>query len=226
MSDTAFFSCDFGTSSFRLRKVRANGDVADERKEAVGVRDLYERCDPGDAEGRAAVFASFLADQLRVLGAGDAARGRPPVVVVSGMASSSIGWRELPYASVPFALDGADARTEAFGLDLGRGTAAQVILVSGLATTDDVMRGEETELLGLFAERRWAEVAEDGLVVLPGTHSKHVILEHGRATDFRTYMTGELFDALAGAHRAQGLRRRTGRRRVAASRGPVPRGVP
>jgi 2-dehydro-3-deoxygalactonokinase len=196
MSDTAFYSCDFGTSSFRLRRVRANGEVAAERKEAVGVRDLYARRDPGDVDGRAGAFAAFLADQLRVLGAGDAGGGRP-TVVVSGMASSSIGWRELPYAAVPFALDGETARTEVFGLDLGRGEPARVLLVSGLATADDVMRGEETELLGLFAGGRYAALAEDGLVILPGTHSKHVTLRGGRITGFHTYMTGEVFDTLA-----------------------------
>jgi 2-dehydro-3-deoxygalactonokinase len=59
------------------------------------------------------------------------------------------------------------------------------------------MRGEETELMGLFARGRWADVAQDGLVVVPGTHSKHVVVQRHQVTDFRTYMTGELFDALA-----------------------------
>lgn len=194
MPDTAFYSCDFGTSSFRLRRVRANGDVADERREAVGVRDLYARRDPGDVDGRAAVFASFLAEQLRVLGAGEIAGS--PTVVVSGMASSSLGWRELPYAPVPFALDGRDARVETISLDLGRGEA-RVLLISGLATADDVMRGEETELLGLFAGGGYAAMAEDGLVILPGTHSKHVTLRGRRITGFHTYMTGEAFDTLS-----------------------------
>jgi 2-dehydro-3-deoxygalactonokinase len=60
------------------------------------------------------------------------------------------------------------------------------------------MRGEETEILGLFANGQYADVAENGLVILPGTHSKHVRLRKRQITDFTTYMTGELFEVLAG----------------------------
>jgi 2-dehydro-3-deoxygalactonokinase len=195
--ETAFFGCDWGTSSFRLRRVLANGQVAGERRQAVGVKDLFGRADPADAKARAAVFAAFVRDELHALAASHPWHVHGPAVVVSGMASSSIGWRELPYARVPFALDGSSARTETLPLDMGSGQTTRVVLVSGLATADDVMRGEETELLGLFVEGHFADVAEDGLVVLPGTHSKHVVLEKGRVTGFRTYMTGELFDALS-----------------------------
>jgi len=196
---TSFFGCDWGTSSFRLRRVLAGGAIAGERRQSAGVKDLFGRSDPKDSGARAAAFAAFLRDELRELASGHSWSAEGPPVVVSGMASSSIGWRELPYANVPFALDGSAARTETLPLDMGDGRAVRVVLVSGLATADDVMRGEETELLGLFAEGRFPEVAEGGLVVLPGTHSKHVVVERGRIADFRTYMTGELFDAL-GAH--------------------------
>jgi 2-dehydro-3-deoxygalactonokinase len=122
-----------------------------------------------------------------------------PPVIVSGMASSSVGWRELAYAPVPFALDGSSTRRESFPLDLGPAGSVRVHLVSGVATATDVMRGEETELLGILAEGRFDSVSRNGIVVLPGTHSKHVVLRDGRVMDFRTYMTGELFDVL-GAH--------------------------
>ena len=58
----------------------------------------------------------------------------------------------------------------------------------------DVMRGEETQLLGAFALG-----AGNGWFVLPGTHSKWVLLQDGAAVRWRTHMTGELF-ALLGCH--------------------------
>jgi 2-dehydro-3-deoxygalactonokinase len=59
------------------------------------------------------------------------------------------------------------------------------------------MRGEETELIGLFASRNYDAVARGGILILPGTHSKHVRLRDRRVWDFQTFMTGELFDVLS-----------------------------
>ena len=33
-------------------------------------------------------------------------------------------------------------------------------------------------------------------MILPGTHSKHVLIDGGRIVDWRTFLTGELFEAL------------------------------
>jgi 2-dehydro-3-deoxygalactonokinase len=71
-----------------------------------------------------------------------------------------------------------------------------VAIVPGVATRDgagipDVMRGEETQLLGAIATD-----APPLLAVLPGTHSKWARVEHGRIVDFTTFMTGELFAIL------------------------------
>jgi 2-dehydro-3-deoxygalactonokinase len=59
----------------------------------------------------------------------------------------------------------------------------------------DVMRGEETKILG------WASMDEARrkgrrLLVLPGTHAKWALLEDGRIVRFITAMSGELFDVL------------------------------
>ncbi|PMU87476.1 2-dehydro-3-deoxygalactonokinase, partial [Pseudomonas sp. GP01-A4] len=66
-------------------------------------------------------------------------------------------------------------------------------IVPGLAVNQpgrpgDVMRGEETQILGAGVR--------DGILVLPGTHSKWATLEAGRVTGFRTAMTGELYAVL------------------------------
>jgi 2-dehydro-3-deoxygalactonokinase len=76
-------------------------------------------------------------------------------------------------------------------VDLGGGREARI--VPGLTAASgvegvDVMRGEETLALG-------AGVA-DGLVCLPGTHSKWVLMCGGRIERFATYMTGEMYGLL------------------------------
>jgi 2-dehydro-3-deoxygalactonokinase len=59
------------------------------------------------------------------------------------------------------------------------------------ADRPDVMRGEETQLLGV------TEPGFTGLVCIPGTHSKWVTIEAGHVIAFTTYMTGELFSVIS-----------------------------
>jgi 2-dehydro-3-deoxygalactonokinase len=191
-----FFSCDWGTTSFRLRLVDAGaGEVVSQRQESSGVKSLSTKMEAGGGAGN--VFADFLRGQLRLLAGPDPALLDGVSVMISGMASSSVGWRELPYAQAPLNLDGSGVVRETFELDAGAASPARVHLVSGVRTESDMMRGEETEILGIFADGRHARIAENGLVVLPGTHSKHVRLLHRQITGLRTCMTGELFDVLA-----------------------------
>jgi 2-dehydro-3-deoxygalactonokinase len=58
----------------------------------------------------------------------------------------------------------------------------------------DVMRGEETQVVGALALR--PALARGALVILPGTHAKWVAVADGRVRDFATFMTGELFALL------------------------------
>jgi 2-dehydro-3-deoxygalactonokinase len=59
-----------------------------------------------------------------------------------------------------------------------------------------MMRGEETEIIGLMSDPGLAELRQRSLLILPGTHSKHVRIENEAVVDFRTFMTGELFEVL------------------------------
>src|SRR6185295_10526339 len=63
------------------------------------------------------------------------------------------------------------------------------------AQVPDVMRGEETQILGATVGGVAPEAAAR-LVVLPGTHSKWAAVSDGRINTFSTYMTGELFAVL------------------------------
>lgn len=75
-------------------------------------------------------------------------------------------------------------------------------IVPGLLTTgtsDDygaglpnVMRGEETQILGILPDT----VRDDSVVILPGTHTKWARLQGSTVTDFATSMTGEIYALL------------------------------
>jgi len=195
---THFFSCDWGTTSFRLRRVNVDdGRIVEERSESIGVKALHARCPAGDRAAREAIFAGFLRERLGAMTAAQPTAAAGAIVMISGMAASSVGWRELPHALLPVGLDGADIPRAVFPLELADGAAARIELISGVRSATDMMRGEEVEILGLFAEGRRAGLADDGLVVLPGTHSKHVRLHGRQMVGIRTYLTGELFEVLA-----------------------------
>lgn len=187
-----FFSCDWGTSHFRLRLVEtASRIVLAEIKTGEGAAHLSQQT---TADGRAALFAETLSRHatsiLRETGSAATA------CVVSGMASSSIGWVDLPYALAPMPLAPENFVTHT--LQVSAGTAKlQVTLVSGVRTGDDVIRGEECELYGLMELHPDLGSAQ-ACVLLPGTHSKHIQIEGRELKGFLTYMTGELFAHLRG----------------------------
>lgn len=116
----------------------------------------------------------------------------PIEAICCGMVGARQGWVEAPYASVPaeplkaqpIQAPSTDPRLRAF-------------VVPGLKQLDppDVMRGEETQIAGFLARNPgW-----DGVIVLPGTHTKWVQVSAGEVVSFRTFMTGEMFSLLSSA---------------------------
>ena len=169
----AFVAGDWGTSSLRLWALAADGSVLAERRSAEGMATLA----PGEFEGVLRGHLAAFGDVRRVL--------------LCGMVGARQGWREAAYVAVPAdvgAVCGRVLRVAAEGLD--------VRIVPGLSVDDgarcDVMRGEETQLLGVLG----GEPGLTGTVVMPGTHSKWVRLEAGRVAGFETAMTGELYALL------------------------------
>ena len=198
-ADFDFLSCDWGTSSFRLRWVSGSGrNIVREIREAAGVKALYEEATRGGATNeanRATLFAGFLRAKLEALFTNEDRPTRPLPLVISGMASSSIGWRELPYAKMPFPLDGSALYSEELSWSKPDGVGP-TYLISGIANEYEMMRGEETEILGLMSAPELASLRKRCLLVLPGTHSKHVWIENEQVVALQTFMTGELFEVL------------------------------
>ena len=140
-----------------------------------------------DGQGMLAVGGKF-ADALAAL-RHDMQVGPDVPTIMSGMVGSASGWKEVPYldTSVPLAQLPQHV--------VGVAGHPECLIVPGYCQREggvDVMRGEETQLLGALAMG-----VTDGWVVLPGTHSKWVKLEDGKVASLSTYMTGELFAMLA-----------------------------
>lgn len=196
-NDMIFFSCDWGTSAFRLRLIESsagNTRILAEIKTGQGIAasyKLWKETNGRDAE-RIAVYQSYLFERIQQI-AKQVDRGLVNIpVVLSGMASSSIGMQELPYKQLPFLADGSDLLVKIIP-SVVPGLSSKLVMISGVSSGSDVMRGEETILVGCDIQTTDSEE----LFILPGTHSKHVRIASGKVNSVNTYMTGELFSLLA-----------------------------
>ncbi|WP_396592606.1 2-dehydro-3-deoxy-6-phosphogalactonate aldolase [Brevundimonas sp. R86498] len=163
---------DWGTSNLRVLRIGPNGTV------------LAARSDP---RGAGALESEAFSRVLGEVAGAWLEEGLP--VLACGMVGARGKWREMPYLAAPATLQ-----------DLAAGLAspadrADVRLVPGLKTVADglmvdVMRGEETQVMGLDLT--------PGLhrIVAPGTHSKWITARPGEVLSCQTFMTGELFSAI------------------------------
>lgn len=175
----ALLACDWGTTNLRAWTLDEAGQVVADRDFPLGVAGLQ----PGEAAQR---FADEVQPALN-------AAGLP--AILCGMVGSNLGWRVAPYADCPAGLQ--DVARAMIAVDSG-GTWARIVpgvRGEGLAGQPDVMRGEETQVLGWVVQDA---VRAHGRRVIchPGTHAKWVVVEDGRIVRFVTVMTGELFAVL------------------------------
>lgn len=181
-------SCDWGTSRFRVNLMDSgNLEVIASLDSDAGIKSVNAAWQKQFKLDRISFFRQFLQEQLQELTRTSGEELSELPVFISGMASSSIGLLELPYAKLPFSVTGEDLVYHK--LSASNESPHTIYLLSGLASSNDVMRGEETQVIGLQNTIR----DKKALVILPGTHSKHVQIEKGRVQGFSTFMTGELF---------------------------------
>ena len=190
-------SCDWGTTAFRLRLIDTiNYKVINECVSLEGVARTYEawKATGTPAQEKQGFFKNKFKQQMSVLTSQSKQSLEGLDIVISGMASSSIGMVELPYATLPFNLDGSQANIQLIEADAF--FPHKIMLISGVRSADDVMRGEETQLIGL-TDLLHLSPQEPYIFILPGTHSKHLYIENNRLVNFHTYMTGEIFNILS-----------------------------
>ena len=194
--DKHILCCDWGTTSFRLRLVeRQDYKVLAEYLTKDGVAGTYRDWKEQDEINRFDFYAAILKNSIKELAKKTSFILDTIPVIVSGMASSSIGMEELPYAELPFESNGSQASVRVFK-DFN-GKDAPLVLVSGLKSHEDVMRGEEAQLIGLLKLNEISIQASEKIVfVFPGTHSKHITVKDRFVIDFQTFMTGEIYNIL------------------------------
>ncbi|WP_373497490.1 2-dehydro-3-deoxygalactonokinase [Aquiflexum sp.] len=190
------YCCDWGTSSLRIRLISIQSqEIIDQETDKHGIADLYDEwvlVNTFDKDKRRVDFyLSKLEEHLRkIADRNDLTTDKIPVVI-SGMASSSIGIVDLPYAELPFTLEGHNAVV--YHIDASPIFNHRVLLLSGVKDGDEVMRGEEVHLIGIAGVLSSLKAKDQITVLLPGTHSKHVSIRNGNIAGIETYITGELF---------------------------------
>jgi len=171
-----WIAVDWGTSRLRVWAMAADCTVIDQCASEDGMGSLTQ--------------TQFEPALLRLIGDWIGPQGIN--IVACGMVGSRQGWAEAGYLAVPCAPIGGQM-TRPPGID----QRLHIHIVPGLKQDRpaDVMRGEETQIAGYLR----ANPGFDGVLCLPGTHTKWCHVSAGEVVSFRTFMTGELF-ALLGRH--------------------------
>ncbi len=117
-------------------------------------------------------------------------------ILASGMITCEFGLVNLPHISVPAGIE--ELRASVYETVIPEISSVPITFIRGVKTVGslsetDMMRGEETELMGLL---EYAD--QNALFVLPGSHSKLIETdENGRIIRFSTTLTGEMIAALS-----------------------------
>lgn len=173
---TSVIAVDWGTSHLRLWALDGDGKAKACHRSKRGMRTVESH-----------EFVSVLKTEMQVL---DVDTDTP--VIMCGMVGSRQGWQEAPYIKMPCRIDAIAASAVRIA-----SVERDIRILPGIAhfnaTKPDVMRSEETQLLGLYDM-----LGQDlsGLICMPGSHAKWVRIENGLVMDFATSMSGELFAAL------------------------------
>ena len=111
-------------------------------------------------------------------------------IFMAGMVGSNLGWHETPYLPCPLNLEELAAQLYAFVSPW----QTPIYIVPGVKVDQqmavDVMRGEETLLLGAH------QLLPSTAYCLPGTHNKWAVLKKNQLYSFTTTLTGELYAVL------------------------------
>jgi len=173
---------DWGGTSLRAYRLDAAGGVREQRRADIG------------ALGQDGRHAAIVAAQIE--------GWHDEEIVLCGMAGARGGWHEAAYVECP--ADAAAIAASMLRVDVAASPlqGRSVRIVPGVidhgvgdraaGNVVDVMRGEETQVIGLL------HGATDlpAVVCLPGTHSKWVALRDGAITAVHTAMTGEVYALL------------------------------
>lgn len=165
-----YIAVDWGTTNRRAWLIDSNGEVAAQFADEMGLMSVP-----------VGGFENAAADIRRKLGSSP--------MLLAGMVGSDKGWRQAPYVSCP-------ANAKALADNIIWIDSQHTGIIPGVcqsAGQPDVMRGEEVQAIGAAAG---GMVWPDVYICHPGTHTKWIRLAQEEIAEFKTMMTGELFNLL------------------------------
>ncbi|CUI44459.1 2-dehydro-3-deoxygalactonokinase [Cognatishimia activa] len=171
-----FVAVDWGTSNLRVSLLDEDGAILAKRQSDRGMAQLSRE--------------EFEPALLDLIGS-DLPANKVTPVMCCGMVGSRQGWAEARYVSVPCNAPSGELATRVQSKDAR--IATWILPGVQQVGPDDVMRGEETQIAGFLAQNP----KFDGVVCLPGTHTKWVRVSAEEIVSFQTFMTGELFALLS-----------------------------
>lgn len=183
-----YITVDGGTTNTRVHLV-LDGTVVDRIKLSVGAKN--------GIDGKNSL-KSALHDAIETILARNGLNVRDVErILASGMITSEFGLCPLKHITIPAGIK--ELREGMHETVISEISEIPFAFVRGVITDcidldrADMIRGEETELMGILREGN-----KDVLYVLPGSHSKLISVDRqGKIVDFRTMLTGELFFAVS-----------------------------
>lgn len=168
---------DWGTSNLRAYLLDDEGQSLDQKESPKGILNVV----PGQFE---TVLRNLIGDWLQ----------EDVPILMAGMVGSRTGWQEVDYLTCPLKLDLLGEKLHWLETSL----PCPVAIVPGLqgrgvSGCNDIMRGEETQLIGVLDWLQSHGAKQDVLCCMPGTHCKWVRIEKGCINKFSTTFSGELF---------------------------------
>lgn len=182
-----YITIDGGTTNTRVFLVM-NGKVVASKKVEIGAR--------MSANGTEPLCKALKENICELLEKNNLCENDVTAILASGMITSEYGLCEIPHLVIPVSAKKIHAATKQ--ILIPSVCSIPFVFIPGAKTPHlnlcdaDMMRGEETEVFGL------ATLYGDGAYLLPGSHSKLMILENGYITSIKTMMTGEMIAALSG----------------------------
>lgn len=173
---STYIGLDWGTSFLRAWKIQ-DRRIVDTRVLPLGVKSI-------SINTHEKVLIEALEDWLN----------ESDLAIGIGMIGSSLGIHNTNFLELPISFEKLSHSTIELpgGIQLSSGKNLPLVIIPGVQKTlgeeCDVMRGEESQALSLGIN--------SGTVLIPGTHSKWITIENEEIIDFRTYLTGELYDLL------------------------------
>lgn len=188
---------DAGTTNVRVTLLNSDGQAADVYREEAGVRHTAidgdnHRLKAALKNGIEALLAKNKLDPSQI-----------ESCIAYGMITSNVGLMEIPHCVAPIDRHGLhqamvsrrfeDVAPFPMTFIPGVRNRREAVTLENL-DAQDMMRGEETEAVGLY---KLIGKAEPCLLVLPGSHNKFIAMDgRGAILGCMTSISGELLDAL------------------------------